>query len=404
MIDKDAIKEAYKDGKINSLDDINKVMQSMVKDVVEVLTQQEMTNFLGYEKHHPSIEPSDNYRNGYNDKSLNSKFGPIDISIPRDRNSNFNPELIKKRQTDLTGIEDTVISLYAKGLSTRDISSHLEDLYDHTLSPESISSITDAVIEKAREWQVRPLEQIYAIVFMDATFLKVRIEGQVRNVAAYLMIGITLDGTKEVLGIWIAKTETSKYWLGVLNELKNRGVQDVLIFAIDGLNGFSNAISAVYPYAEVQRCIVHQIRNSLKHVSWKDRKEVANDLKDIYRAVNEESAQLALTEFSDKWGNTYPHISMSWTNNWNELSTFFKYPEAVRRLIYTTNPIESLNASIKKVIRNKGSFPTETSAFKLVFLAISEAQKKWTMRLRDWPEIYSQLNIFFKETIQKYEN
>jgi len=288
-------------------------------------------------------------------------------------------------------------------MSTRDISSHIEELYEHSLSPETISSITDAIIEKAKEWQVRPLESIYAIVFMDATFLKVRVDGQVRNVATYLMIGITLDGNKEVLGIWIAKTESSKYWLGVLNELKNRGVIDVLIFAIDGLNGFSNAISAVYPYAEVQRCIVHQIRNSLKHVSWKDRKEVANDLKSIYKAVNEESAQLALTEFSDKWGNTYPHIAMSWTSNWNELSTFFKYPEAVRRLIYTTNPIESLNASIKKVIRNKGSSPTEMSAFKLVFLAVSEAQKKWTMRLRNWPEIYSQLNIFFKETIQKHE-
>ena len=403
MIDKEALKQAYKEGKISSLDDVNSVMKNVIKDVIEVLSESEITNFLGYEKHHPQIEPIDNYRNGHNDKSLNSKYGVIDVSIPRDRKSDFHPEIVKKRQRDITGIEDMVISLYAKGMSTRDIQSHIEELYNHSLSPESISNITDTVIDRAREWQVRPLESIYAIIFMDATFLKMRVDGVVKNVAAYLMIGITLSGYKEVLGLFIAKSESSKYWLGVLNELKNRGVGDVLIFAIDGLNGFSDAIGAVFPHAEVQRCIVHQIRNSLKYVSWKDRKEVAEDLKSIYRSVNEETAQLALTEFNDKWGSTYPHITASWTSNWNELSTFYKYPEPIRRLIYTTNPIESLHAKIKKIIGNKGSFPTETSAFKLLFLAVTEAEKKWTVRLRNWSEIYAQLSLFFSEVIHKYE-
>ena len=402
MIDKEAIKEAYKNGKIKSFDDVNDVMKNMVKDVIEVLTEQEITSHLGYEKNQSS--QVDNYRNGHNEKSLNSKFGVIDVAIPRDRKSDFHPEIIKKRQTDINGIEDMVISLYAEGMSTRDIQYHIEELYDHSISPENISHITDAVIEKAKEWQIRPLEPIYAIIFMDATFLKVRLEGQVRNVAAYLMIGITLDGHKDVLGVWIAKTESSKYWLGVLNELKNRGVEDVLIFAVDGLNGFSSAINAVYPYSEVQRCIVHQIRNSLKYVSWKDRKEIADDLKFIYKAINEEAALDGLKEFEDKWVKTYPHIIASWQDNWSELSVFFKYPEPVRRLIYTTNPIESLNAKIKKIIGNKGSFPNEQSAFKLLFLAIGEAQKRWTTRLRNWSEIYSQLNIFFYDILKKYVN
>ncbi len=297
-----------------------------------------------------------------------------------------------------------IISLYTKGMSVRDIQLHLDDLYGYELSTQTISNITEKVIEKAKEWQIRPLEKIYPIIFMDATVLKIRVDRVVKNIAAYIMLGVTLEGKKEIIGIWIGENETSKYWLTVLNDIQKRGVQDVLIFAIDGLNGFSKAISAVYPKAEIQRCIVHQIRSSLKFVSWKDRKAVAKDLKSVYTAYTEEDGQLALTEFNDIWGKKYPNITVSWTNHWSELSTFFKYPDSVRKLIYTTNPIESLNAAIKRKTKSKGSFPTEDSAFKVMYLACAEQQNKWNASsIRNWFEIYPQLSIFFKEIMAKYE-
>ncbi len=285
-------------------------------------------------------------------------------------------------------------------MSVRDIQHHLDDLYGYELSEQTISNITSAIIEKAKEWQSRPLESIYPIIFMDATVLKIRV---VKNIAAYIMLGITIEGKKEILGIWIGENETSKYWLTLLNELKNRGVDDVLIFAIDGLSGFNQAIEAVYPKAECQRCIVHQIRSSLRYVSWKDRKAVAKDLKTIYTASTEEVAQLALTEFNDIWGKKYPHITQSWSNNWTELATFFKYPKPIQTLIYTTNHIESLNANIKRKTKNKGSFPTTESAFKMLYLSTQEVQDKWERaKIRNWSEIYPQLCIFFSEIMEKY--
>ena len=266
---------------------------------------------------------------------------------------------------------------------------HLDDLYGYELSEQTISNITEAIIDKAKEWQSRPLEAIYPIIFMDATVLKIRVDRVVKNIAAYIMLGITLEGKKEIIGIWIGENETSKYWLTLLNELKNRGVEDVLIFAIDGLNGFKEAIEAVYPKAEIQRCIVHQIRNSLKYVSWKDRKAVAKDLKAIYTAPTEEDGQIALSEFNDIWGKKYPHITQSWQSNWSELSTFYKYPEAIKKLIYTTNPIESLNSNIKRRTKSKGSFPTVNSAFKMLYLTTQEVQNKWkTTKLRFFPKNY----------------
>ena len=277
-----------------------------------------------------------------------TKYGEIDVSIPRDRDGTFEPKLVPKRERLLKGSEDLILSLYAKGMSVRDIQHHLDDLYGYELSEQTISNITSAILEKPKEWQNRPLESIYPIIFMDPTVLKIRVDRVVKNVAAYIMLGITLDGKKDIIGIWIGENETSKYWLTLLNELKNRGVEDLLIFAIDGLNGFNQAIQAVYPKAEIQRCIVHQIRSSLRYVSWKDRKSVARELKTIYTAPTEEDAQLALTEFNDIWGQKYPHIAQSWINNWNELTTFFKYPQAIKTLIYTTNPIESLNSTIKR--------------------------------------------------------
>lgn len=402
LINHEELKKQIANGTFTGLDDITNEFKNILKEVIQTASQEELTSHLGYDKNHES--DNSNYRNGYNEKTIKSKYGNIDVSIPRDRESSFEPQLVKKREILLNGSEDLIISLYTKGMSVRDIQLHLDDLYGYELSTQTISNITEKVIEKAKEWQIRPLDKIYPIIFMDATVLKIRVDRVVKNIAAYIMLGVTLEGKKEIIGIWIGENETSKYWLTVLNDIQKRGVQDVLIFAIDGLNGFSEAISAVYPKAEIQRCIVHQIRSSLKFVSWKDRKSVAKDLKSVYTAYTEEDAQTALTEFNDIWGKKYPNITVSWTNHWAELSTFFKYPDSVRKLIYTTNPIESLNATIKRKTKSKGSFPTEDSAFKVMYLATQEQQNKWNMSsIRNWPEIYPQLSIFFKEIMSKYE-
>ena len=401
LINHEELIRQLKSGELTSLDEITNEFKNILKEVIQTASQEELTAHLGYDKNKEST--NSNYRNGYNGKTIKSKYGNIDVSIPRDRDSTFEPQLVKKREVLLDGSEDLILSLYTKGMSVRDIQSHLEDLYGYELSEQTISNITSKIIEKANEWQNRPLDSIYPIIFMDATVLKIRVDRVVKNIAAYIMLGVTLEGKKEIIGIWIGENETSKYWLTVLNDIQKRGVQDVLIFAIDGLNGFNEAIKAVYPKADIQRCIVHQIRSSLKFVSWKDRKEVAKDLKSVYSALNEEDAQLALTEFNDIWGKKYPNITMSWTNHWSELSTFYKYPETVRKLIYTTNPIESLNATIKRKTKSKGSFPTIESAFKVLYLAIQEQQEKWNMSsVRNWFEIYPQLSIFFSEIVSKY--
>ena len=400
-INKEEIAKAVKSGEGINIEEILDEFKGMLKEVYQTATEAEITEHLGYEKHQSS--DNSNYRNGHSKKTLRSKYGEFDVEIPRDRDGSFQPQLVKKRQTIIEGTEDLILSLYTKGMSVRDIQHHLDDLYGYELSEQTISNITEAIIEKAKEWQNRPLETIYPIIFMDATVLKIRVDRVVKNIAAYIMLGITLEGKKEIIGIWIGENETSKYWLTILNELKNRGVQDVLIFAIDGLNGFNQAIEAVYPKAEIQRCIVHQIRSSLRYVSWKDRKAVAKDLKTIYTASTEEDAQLALTEFHDIWGKKYPHITQSWTNNWDELSTFYKYPEAIKKLIYTTNPIESLNSNIKRKTKTKGSFPTIESAFKMLYLSTQQVQDKWNKtKIRNWSEIYPQLCIFFQDIMIKY--
>jgi putative transposase len=401
LINHEELKKQIVSGEFTSLDDITNEFKNILKEVIQTASQEELTAHLGYKKHQESV--NSNYRNGYNEKTIKSKYGNIDVAIPRDRDSSFEPQLIKKREVLLDGSEDLILSLYSKGMSVRDIQLHLDDLYGYELSEQTISNITSKIIEKVNEWQNRPLDAIYPIVFMDATVLKIRIDRVVKNIAAYIMLGVTLEGKKEIIGIWIGENETSKYWLTVLNDIQKRGIQDVLIFAIDGLNGFNEAIKAVYPKAEIQRCIVHQIRNSLKFVSWKDRKAVAKDLKSVYSALNEEDAQVALTDFHDIWGKKYPNITVSWQTHWAELSTFFKYPDSVKKLIYTTNPIESLNATIKRKTKSKGSFPTVESAFKVMYLAIQEQQNKWNMSsIRDWSQIYPQLCIFFSEIMSKY--
>ena len=407
--------------------------------MIEAATEGELTSHLGYEKNQKSGNNIDNansansannsnigdnsngsvsgndntnlsnnkkrnYRNGYNKKNLKSKYGEIEVSIPRDRNSTFEPKLVRKRQRLLDGTEDLILSLYAKGLSIQDIQHHLDDLYGYELSSETISNITDKILEEANEWQNRPLQPIYPIIFMDATVLKIKIERTIKNTACYIMLGVTLEGKKDILGIWIAdETESSKYWLSVLNDIKNRGVQDVLIFSIDGLTGFDEAIRAAYPKAEIQRCVVHQIRNSLRFVSYKDRKEMTEDLKSIYQADTKEIAAKNLEYFNEKWGKKYPHIYDSWKRNWEELSTYFKYPRAVRKLIYTTNPIESLNSIIKRKTKQKGSFPTKSAAFKVLYASIREVMDKWkNSKIRNWSEIYPQLVIFFQDIMVKY--
>ena len=401
ILNKEELRRQIREGKEISLDGILEEFKSLLRESLQAASEEELTSHLGYEKHQES--ENTNYRNGHSKKSLKTKYGQVDLAIPRDREGTFEPKLVPKRERILKGSEELILSLYAKGMSVGDISTHLDDLYGYQLSEQTISNITEAIMDKAKEWQNRPLEAIYPIVFMDATVLKIRVDRVVKNIAAYIMLGITLEGKKEILGIWIGENETSKYWLTLLNELKNRGVEDILIFAIDGLNGFNQAIQAVYPKAEIQRCIVHQIRSSLKFVSWKDRKAVAKDLKTIYSAATEEDAQLALTEFNDIWGQKYPHILQSWLNNWNELSTFFKYPKSIQTLIYTTNPIESLNANIKRKTNSKGSFPTIDSAFKMLYMSTQEVQAKWERTsMRNWSEIYPQLCIFFSEIMEKY--
>lgn len=403
-------------GEITSLDDVAKEFKNIMRDVIQTASEEELSAHLGYQKHQLSHKDNNNndnnnndnnnpnYRNGHNKKTLKSKYGNLDVAIPRDRQGSFEPQLVQKREVILNGSEDLILSLYTKGMSVRDIQHHLDDLYGYELSTTTISNITEKIMVKVDEWQHRPLESIYAVIFMDATVLKIKIDGSVKNIAIYIMLGITIEGKKEIIGFWVGENETAKYWLTVLNDIKKRGVNDVLIFAIDGLNGFSQAIEALYPQAEVQRCIVHQIRSSLRFVSWKDRKAVAKDLKSIYTALNEEQAQTNLDEFKDIWDKKYPNISKSWQNNWGELSTFFKYPDSVRTLIYTTNPIESLNAIIKKKTKSKGSFPTTGSAMKMVFLATQQIQEKWQRsKVRNWSEIYPQLCIFFDEVMGKYE-
>jgi len=403
LLNTEELKKQIANGTFTGLDDITSEFKNILKEVIQTASQEELSSHLGYDKHKES--DTQNYRNGHNNKTIKSKYGNIDVSIPRDRDGTFEPQLVKKREVILNGSEDLILSLYSKGMSVRDIQLHLDDLYGYELSTQTISNITEKIMEQAIEWQNRPLDKIYPIVFMDATVLKIRVDRIVKNIAAYIMLGVTLEGKKEIIGIWIGENETSKYWLTVLNDIKKRGVDDVLIFAIDGLNGFSEAIKAVYPKAEIQRCIVHQIRNSLKFVSYKDRKAVAKDLKSVYTALDEGSAQLALTEFNDIWFKKYPNIANSWTNHWSELSTFFKYPQSVRTLIYTTNPIESLNATIKRKTKSKGSFPTEESAFKVMYLAIFQQQEKWNKNsIRNWSEIYPQLSIFFSEIMAKYES
>ena len=375
----------------------NGLLKQLTKALLERAMAAELTHELGYNKHDKSIsKPTRNRRNGSSPKAVASHHGEMEINVPRDRAGEFEPVIIKKHQRRFDGFDDLILSLYSRGLSTREIQGHIEEIYGVEVSPDLVSTVTDAVEEKVREWQSRPLEAVYPILYLDALRVKIRFDGRVQNRCLYLAIGVNLDGKKETLGLWTAENEGAKFWLAVLTELRNRGVKDVFITCVDGLKGFSEAIESVFPKTLVQFCLVHQIRNSLAFVSYKDRKEVAADLKPIYTAATAEEAIFQLELFAEKWDARYPLIAKSWRGNWSRIEPMFQFPAEIRRAIYTTNVIESLNMSLRKVTKTRAAFPTEEAAFKLLWLRLQNIEKKWTMPIREWKQALQQFAIIFE--------
>lgn len=375
----------------------NGLLKQLTKALVERALEAEMTEHLGHAKHESVSNNQGNTRNGKSRKTLKGEFGELPIEIPRDRHGNFEPQIIPKHQSRWTGFDEKIISLYARGLTVREIQSHLEEMYGTEVSPSLISSVTDAVSDEVKAWQSRPLDLVYPILYLDCIHVKVRDSGTVKAKAVYLAIGINMEGQKEVLGLWIAQTEGAKFWLQVVTELKNRGVQDIFIACVDGLKGFPEAIETVYPLASVQLCIVHLVRNSLNYVSWKMRKEVARDLKRIYQASTAEEAEQMLAEFEREWESAYPSIAQIWRRNWARIIPFFDYPPEIRKIIYTTNAIESVNMSLRKITKNRGSFPNDEALSKLFYLALMNISKKWKMPLHDWKAALNRFNIQFDD-------
>jgi putative transposase len=375
----------------------NGLLKQLTKAVLERAMQAELTDHLGYEPHDPAGDNSGNSRNGKSKKTLKGEFGDLPLEVPRDRNSTFDPKIVPKGQTRFSGFDDKILSLYARGMTTREIQSHLEEIYQVEVSPSLISAVTDSVIEEVKTWQNRPLDALYPILYLDALQVKVRDGAHIRNKAIYLAIGVNLSGIKEVLGLWVAQTEGAKFWLQIVTELKNRGVEDIFIACVDGLKGFPEAIETVFPQAQVQLCIVHLVRHSLNYVGWKQRKEVAADLQTIYRAATRQEAELRLSEFAEKWDEQFPTISKSWRSNWERVTPFFAYPADIRRVIYTTNAIESINMSLRKIIKNRGSFPTDEAALKLLYLALQNIARKWTMPIREWKAALNRFAIIFED-------
>ncbi len=384
----------------NSTADITTKLKSLFAGTLEKMLEAEMDEHLGYDKNSALGNNSGNSRNGFGKKTIQSEWGEAEITIPRDRNGSFEPQAIHKRQTRTDDIEARVLAMYAKGMSTRDIDDHLRDIYGVDVSPGLISRITDKIMPSVAEWQSRPLDAIYPIVFLDGIVFKVRKDAKVINKCLYSVLGINMDGKKEILGIWMSENESASFWLAVCNELKNRGVEDILIACRDNLSGFSGAIETVFPKAEQQLCVIHQIRNSTKYVPYKDIKAVMADLKLVYGAPSEEDAEYRLEEFREKWGAKYPQILKSWDKNWSELSTYFKYPQEVRRLIYTTNAVEGFHRMLRKFTKTKTTYPTDDAVKKSVFLSIQEIAKKWSMPVRDWGMIIGQLMIFFADRLE----
>lgn len=372
------------------------ILQQLTKALVERALEGEMTHHLGYKKHDVAGNKSGNSRNGNSPKTIKSKRGQTSIAVPRDRNGTFEPQLVKKNQTRFDGFDEKIISLYARGMTTREIQGHLQEIYGTEISPALVSSATEAVLNEVRAWQTRPLDAVYPILYLDALVVKVKENGRVINKSVYLVIGVNLQGLKEVLGIWIAETEGAKFWLGIVTELKNRGVEDVFIACVDGLKGFPEAIESVYPRTQVQLCLVHLLRHSLSYVSYKERKEVAADLKLIYRAATLEEAENHLLEFVEKWEIRYPVVARSWQSNWARVVPMFQFTPEIRRAVYTTNAIESLNSSLRKIIKNRALFPNDEAVQKILFLALRNIAKKWTMPIPNWSGAMNQFAILFE--------
>jgi putative transposase len=380
----------------------NGILKQLTKAIVERALQAELAAHLGHDKHETVVNVNGNTRNGSSAKTLKGDFGALPLDIPRDRDGSFEPQLIAKHQTRWTGFDDKILSLYARGMTVREIQSHLEEMYGTEVSPTLISSVTDAVMDEVKSWQARPLDALYPIVYLDCIHAKVRDAGTVRVKAVYLALGVNLNGDKELLGLWVAQTEGAKFWLQVVTELKNRGVQDIFIACVDGLKGFPEAIETVFPKTTVQLCIVHMVRHSLNFVGWKLRKTVAADLRAIYTAATAEEAEIRLAEFDAKWGAEYPPIVQSWQRNWARIVPFFDYPAEIRKVIYTTNAIESVNMSLRKVTKNRGSFPTDDALIKLFYLAIRNISKKWTMPIQNWKAALNRFTIMFDERMPQH--
>jgi putative transposase len=399
---KEVVREIIEQNNFQNPNEVLAFLKESFKDVLQEMLEAEMDCHLGYAKNDAANKNVDNSRNGYTPKTVRSELGPIELDIPRDRKGEFRPKIVPKYKRDVSGIEEKVVSLYARGMSTREIHEQIKDIYGVEISAEMVSKITERLIPEIREWQNRPLEPIYTFVFLDAIHYKIREDGHVLNRAAYVVIGIDKDGSKDILGIWIGENESSKFWLGVLNELKTRGVEEILLFSVDGLTGIKEAIEAVYPNAMIQRCIIHQLRNSFRYVSYKNLKEFSKDFKSVYTAVNEEEALENLYELKGKWGKQYPYAFRSWESNWEVLSPFFKFPLEIRKIIYTTNIIESLHRQFRKVTKTKTVFPSDTSLEKMLYLASMNVMKKWTQRYRNWDQVLSQLIILFGDRVEKY--
>ena len=388
------IQQLLQEYDIETAEDIQDALKDLLGGTIKEMMEAEMDDHLGYQKSERS--DSDDYRNGYKSKRVNSSYGSMDIDVPQDRKSTFEPQIVKKRQKDISDIDQKIISMYAKGMTTRQISETIEDIYGFETSEGFISDVTDKILPQIEDWQNRPLGEVYPILYIDAIHYSVRDNGVIRKLAAYVILGINTEGKKEVLSITVGENESSKYWLSVLNELKNRGVKDILIICADGLSGIKEAIAAAFPKAEYQRCIVHQVRNTLKYVPDKDRKAFASDLKTIYHASDEEKARLALNRVTEKWTVKYPNSMKRWYDNWDAITPIFKFSPDVRKVIYTTNAIESLNSTYRKLNRQRSVFPSDTALLKALYLATFEATKKWTMSIRNWGQVYGELSIMYE--------
>ena len=396
---KEQLRAFIRENGLASAEDAQQALKELFKDTLQEMLEAELETDLGYAKNEKAGKAETNRRNGHSSKTVRSEYGEMDLTVPRDRNGTFEPAVVKKHQKNVTGIEDQILALYAKGVSTRDIQDHLQQLYGVEVSPTLISNVTNKILPMVKEWQGRPLQRIYAIVFLDAIHFKVRQDGVIQNKAAHMAVGVDLDGNKDVLGMWVGENESSKFWLLVLNELRNRGVQDILIASVDNLTGFTEAIQSSFPKTEIQKCVVHQVRNSVRYVSYKDLKKVTADLKPIYQAASEELGRMALQEFNGKWSDKYPLIVRSWENNWVELSTFFKYPPEIRKLIYTTNMIGSYHRQLRKVTKGKSIFPNDDALVKSLYMATQDVLRKWTGRIHNWGQVLLQLSVFFPDRV-----